>query len=532
MPRALTFAALLAVVPCTLAGQQPSVLRVTVTLVNAAGTPMPVPQHVLFVSDDPVTAAPRRMITGSDGTASLTLPPGKYTVESDQPVAFENHAYEWIQTVDVTAGRETTLELTTHNAEVGPITPAAAESLPGAVEPPPAAAASSLLLKWQDSVVALWTPTTHASGFAIDARGLIATSARAIGAATSIEVQLTPDVKVAARVLETDRARDVAILRIDPAVLASVPPVPLGCGLPRKPLEDGQDVFTIGTPLGEAKGLTDGTVNRAAPPNVESDFLLPSGSVGGPVFVDDGDLVGITSLAGDNENRSGDVRIVPLDAVCDVVASAEPRMTDAAPSGTHLPVEPARPFPMPALATDVARQPASLHPYQTSSSDFDITFITPPLVYGASRESDRTLTDFGDWSDYVAGHPAVLLVRATPKLTESFWTTLARGAAATQGISLPPIKHFKPGFSRMRAFCGDTEVTPIHPFTLETRVSESDAIREGLYVFAPDALGPTCGKVKLVLYSEKDPDKGDERTVDSKLLDQVWQDFAPYRALK
>ena len=135
---------------------------------------------------------------------------------------------------------------------------------------------------------------------------------------------------------------------------------------------------------------------------------------------------------------------------------------------------------------------------------------------GPERSRDRQIapTDFGDWSDYFADAPPVLVVRVTPKLAESFWTTVARGAAYTQGVALPPIKHFKPGFSRLRAFCGDVEVTPIHPFTLEQRVSETDAVREGLYVFDPQALGPHCKSVKLVLYSEKEPEKQDTRTVD------------------
>jgi hypothetical protein len=94
---------------------------------------------------------------------------------------------------------------------------------------------------------------------------------------------------------------------------------------------------------------------------------------------------------------------------------------------------------------------------------------------------------------------------------------------------VPSIKHFKPGFSRLRVFCADVEVTPIHPFTLERRVSESDAIREGLYVFDPQALGPQCKSVKLMLYSEKEPGKQDTRPVDPRLLERIWQDFAPYR---
>ena len=222
------------------------------------------------------------------------------------------------------------------------------------------------------------------------------------------------------------------------------------------------------------------------------------------------------------------------------------------PSVTRLPVEPLQPFPTDALEAAVKRRAGNLSSYQLSASDFDVAFLTPVLIYSAqhntqqantpatrrgSRSQDPqqgrqiTPTDFGDWSDYFADDPPVLVVRVTPKLAESFWTTFARGAAYTQGVALPPIKHFKPGFSRMRAFCGDVEVTPIHPFTLEQRVSETDAVREGLYVFDSQALGPDCKSVKLVLSSEKEPEKQDTRIVDPRVIEQIWQDFTPYRAL-
>ena len=123
----------------------------------------------------------------------------------------------------------------------------------------------------------------------------------------------------------------------------------------------------------------------------------------------------------------------------------------------------------------------------------------------------------------------MLLVRATPKFEEGFWTMVARGAARTQGVSLPPMKRFKSGFARMTALCGDTEVVPIHPFKIQQRISETNEITEGLYVFDPGALGPHCGTVTLVLYSEKDPTKADRRIVDATVLDQLAKDFAPYR---
>jgi hypothetical protein len=221
------------------------------------------------------------------------------------------------------------------------------------------------------------------------------------------------------------------------------------------------------------------------------------------------------------------------------------------PAATRLPVEPSRPFPADALDAAVKGRQGSLSPYRISSSDFDVAFLTPVLVYGAQHNTQQSntgagrgstrdllqqgrqaaLTDFGDWSEYFADVPPVLVVRVTPKLAESFWTTIARGAAYTQGVALPPIKHFKPGFSRLQAFCGEVEVTPIHPFTLEQRLSETDAIREGLYVFEPQALGPHCTPVKLVLYSEKEPKKQEIiRAVDSQMIDRIWQDFAPVRA--
>jgi hypothetical protein len=115
----------------------------------------------------------------------------------------------------------------------------------------------------------------------------------------------------------------------------------------------------------------------------------------------------------------------------------------------------------------------------------------------------------------------------TPKFEEGFWTKVARGAASTQGVAIPPIKRFSSVFSRMQAYCGDREVTPIHRFKLERQISETVTIEEGLYVFEPFALNPECASVKLVLYTEKEPAKGDARTVEPNVIQQIKEDFAP-----
>jgi S1-C subfamily serine protease len=552
MLRALIVATLALVMAPAAPAQAPSILHIKVVVVDAEGKATPVPRHELLVSDNPASAAPRLIVTGPDGTADVRLRPGNYTIESDHPVAFHGKAYQWRQTLDVVAGRDAVLELTVANADVEAV--AAATASPDA---PLEADPAFLLPQWRDSVVALWTSTTHASGFVVDANGLIATNQRVIGNATSVEVQVTPAVKVAASVLAADPARDVAVLWIDPKVIASVRPVPLACTqAERPPLAAGQEIFTIGVPLRQHKGMTSGIVSRVDADSFAADFILPSGSAGGPVFTARGELIGITSLTDENDRRSrGNSRIVRSEDACGVVASAEKKMKAVAPpSGAHLPVEPEQPFPLDALRTATERRTGAVSPYQLSSSgSFDIAFITPVLTYVARYQSQqprprttskdtrkpepepvlvRPLLDFSNWSDYVMNSPPVLLVRVTPKMVEGLWTTVGRAAARTQGVSVPAIKHFASGLARLRAFCGDVEVTPIHPFRLEQRLSESDTIYEGLYVFDPGALGPHCATVKLVLYSEKEPDKAETRVVDPGVVQQIWDDFAPYRALE
>ena len=338
-------------------------------------------------------------------------------------------------------------------------------------------------------------------------------------------MQLSRSIKVAGTVVEADRQRDIAVVRINPTVMASITPVPLGC--PRSstpPVARGQEIFALAAPLRQEKGWTPGTVSRVDAQAIASDLTLATGGTGGPVFTASGDLVGLTSLPDErDEPRRGATRVVRIDGACELVAAAAKKVKDApAPSETHLPVEPAEPAPIAAFKDAVKRRAGSLKPYQMAASEFDVAFITPVLNFAAQSQPNQ---NFSNWSDYVADIPPVLFVRVTPKMAESFWAKVARGAAYTQGMALPALKRLKSGFQRLQAFCGRTEVTPIHPFKLELRVSETDAVYEGLYVFDPAALGPGCSTVTLVLYSEKEPAKADTRVIDPKILQQIWRDF-------
>ncbi|HEY7288429.1 MAG TPA: hypothetical protein VH583_01240, partial [Vicinamibacterales bacterium] len=119
--RALTLAVLCSAVVAA-APLQPAdgVVHVKVVLADAQQTARPVPSYALLISANPPTAAPRRVVTGVDGTVSVHLHPGSYIVESDAPFVFEGKAYEWHEIVNLPAGRDVSLELTAANADVGP----------------------------------------------------------------------------------------------------------------------------------------------------------------------------------------------------------------------------------------------------------------------------------------------------------------------------------------------------------------------------------------------------------------------------
>jgi S1-C subfamily serine protease len=541
-------ALLASLVALAAAAPQTAVLRITVTVTGGDGSTRAVPRHVLFISDDPVTMAPQRFVTKGDGIAEAHLRPGKYIIESDTPFIFEGKAYEWSQRVTVAPAGESALALTSGNAAIEAAKPGTADS-PAIAEAAVEHAETALLTDWQDSVVTIWTPRMEGRGFLVDARGLILTNQRLIGTAATVEVQFSTSRKVAGRVVASDPNKNVAIIWIDPQAAAPAKPMRLAYSDGDKtPVRARDKVYSIEGRTGEAKNLVSGTVEGLNTHTVTSDVPLDRGSTGAPLFTISGEVVAITT-ASDEATVVNELspRAVRVDDARPAIAEAEKKMLGAAPPPpTLLPVDPQRPFPEDALKNAARGRGANSTTYLVSAADFDVHIITPPVVYAAmhkdsdhqhfdygredaTQAAERLLDDFGTWNEYVSEAPPVVLIRVSPKFGESFWTTVARGAAQTQGMSIPAIKRPKANFGSLRLLCGDTEVSPIHPFRIEHRVDDAASIDEGLYVFDSSAISPQCGAVKIVLFSDKPSDKGETRTIDAKIVEQVWGDFAPYR---
>jgi hypothetical protein len=98
---------------------------------------------------------------------------------------------------------------------------------------------------------------------------------------------------------------------------------------------------------------------------------------------------------------------------------------------------------------------------------------------------------------------------------------------------------FREDFYRMKLLCGAKEVEPIQPGKAATVVNAhdsfvnvTDATYVGIYSYPADAISPSCGKVTLQIFSEKDPQKYESKDLEQKSINRVWNDFKPYLAAR
>jgi hypothetical protein len=89
----------------------------------------------------------------------------------------------------------------------------------------------------------------------------------------------------------------------------------------------------------------------------------------------------------------------------------------------------------------------------------------------------------------------------------------------------------------MRLLCAGKEVPPIDPGRSHYELRDpEDHIKgtttEGFYSYQPDAISPSCGSVKLEIFSENAPGTPIIRSVDSATVERIWADMEPYRETK
>jgi serine protease Do len=135
------------------------------------------------------------------------------------------------------------------------------------------------------------------SGFIVAADGLVLTNAHVVKDAKDVTVRLADRREYAAKVLGTDPATDIAVLRIE---AKGLPTVHLG---DPKTLQVGDPVLAIGAPYGLEQTATAGIVSAkgrslpgdAAVPFIQTDAAVNPGNSGGPLFDAAGNVVGINA---------------------------------------------------------------------------------------------------------------------------------------------------------------------------------------------------------------------------------------------
>lgn len=522
-------------------------LRVRVILVDQELNQKPVPFLAISLKNGAKSAEVK---TGLDGTAETNLPPGKYTIATPKPTELDGHRFSWNVAVTLT-GAEQNVDLTNDNAK----------SEDGSASSPKPSRGSGddnltgYFKRLKNTVVTVKSETGHGTGFFVDSKGLVLTNQHVVGKSAYLAVQFDREHKIAARLIAADEQKDVALLWVNMAALPNASPAPLYLAAGNKaPVQEGERVFTIGSPLTLDKIITTGIVSKVEQHTILSDININPGNSGGPLFNADGQVIGLTTFGAQEEGGPGVSGIVRIEEALPLLEQNRAKASGTPPPGTLLPVEPTTPYPVTGLKEALKADKFDPHPYYLEAGDFYVALSTPPFDYREEEErrlqaernhqkrnskNDKTVaTDSGEdseapkrWEEEAGAHPAVLGIYVMPKAKEGLGSALGRSFNMSYTAKLK----FKNDFQAMKLFCGNTEVQPINPGRVPVTVSVrnravkmEDSTYKGVYLFPPDAMNPSCSEMKLTIYSSK----GDEpviKVLSEKAVRRIWEDFAAFR---
>jgi len=141
------------------------------------------------------------------------------------------------------------------------------------------------------------------SGFLIDHQGHIVTNNHVIQGADRVRVNFQNGKSVEAEVLGTNPGNDLALLKVDSAVVEGIEPVALGDSSLALP---GQMAIAIGSPFGLDGSVTVGVISgvgrtldsdiaRPIAGVLQTDALIGPGNSGGPLLNSSGEALGINT---------------------------------------------------------------------------------------------------------------------------------------------------------------------------------------------------------------------------------------------
>jgi putative serine protease PepD len=193
-----------------------------------------------------------------------------------------------------------------------PAAAAPASSGSASAQEPAAAVAKALL----PTVVEISRGNGLGSGFIYDKNGYIMTAAHVVQGASQVDVRLYDGTKLTGRVVGTDEANDVAVVRVNRSGLAAAP---LGIN---DTVQVGQLAVAIGSPFGLNETVTAGIISSTdriledGREVIQTDAPINPGNSGGLLANRQGRVIGINDAIQSSNGSDGNVGIgfaIPID---------------------------------------------------------------------------------------------------------------------------------------------------------------------------------------------------------------------------
>ena len=167
------------------------------------------------------------------------------------------------------------------------------------------------------------------SGSIIDRRGYVVTNVHVISDAYKIYISLSDGTQYEGRVVGTDAASDIAVLKFDPPVGVELKTIAFGNS---DKLKVGQKLIAIGNPFGFERTMTTGIVSGLGRPiqsaagtiirnMIQTDTAINPGNSGGPLLDTAGRMIGINTMIYSTSGSSAGIGFaVPVNTARRVVS--------------------------------------------------------------------------------------------------------------------------------------------------------------------------------------------------------------------
>jgi S1-C subfamily serine protease len=544
--------------------QSPEKVAFKVTVVDSSLSLKTVPKFVLVITRTDNKLPETRVSTSTDGSVEASLPPGDYVLSSERPLVFEGRSYTWQKTFSVKNGQPLAIELSSDNAKIG-------EGLP-APSRREISRGGELFKTLRDGIVTIQGELGSGTGFIIDRSGLVLTSHHLVDQSFEIRARFDRNTAVKARLLAVDEERDLAILQINLSAFPRSRVLKFASKTAAEPaVIEGEQVFTIGSPLNQEKILSSGIAGKIEPRAIITDIVFNSGNSGAPLFNSLGEVVGITTfkirdrsssaLTGNEvtEESSGLSGIVAIDEATELIAKARAAAADRSlPSAQLMPNMPEGVFPVETIKTALKDKNYPLKDYVSDVKNYEIKYMTPVYKFylmekdrieslkdRSKRNKNSGVTDTDDafrdlrfWNEYAGELQPVVQILALPETGATGKSLLLSAISqSTIGFSTPLAQKYKADFFQMKLMCDGNELMPIVRNKTEIKRELQNYYKErkrytyaGVYSYSYEVFAPgRCRQMQVHVFSEEDIETPIISDVPETTKNRIWTDFRDFR---